>query len=204
MDWAPIASRERMAFYVFEGGTRPYGYRYFPAHQNVRTTCPLDRPGTDAMHDHELNFLRRCVDLAEQAVEAGDQPFGSLLVSEHAEILFEDRNRTGGGDSTRHPEFAIARWAARNLSAEERRAATVYTSGEHCAMCAAAHGLVGLGRIVFATSTEQLLEWKRELGHEPLGIRPLRIREVLPEADMSGPFLQFADEVRAMHAKAGK
>ena len=93
--------------------------------------------------------LSRCVDLAESALAAGDEPFGSILVSGNGEVLFEDRNRVAGGDHTQHPEFAIARWAAQNLSPEERARATVYTSGEHCPMCAAAHGWVGLGRIVF-------------------------------------------------------
>ncbi|MCH2488098.1 MAG: nucleoside deaminase [Erythrobacter sp.] len=156
------------------------------------------------MNDTDIAYLRKCVDLAGEAVEAGDQPFGSLLVSADGDILFEDRNRTGDGDATRHPEFAIARWAADNLSPEERQTAIVYTSGEHCAMCAAAHGLVGLGRIVYATSTEQLMEWHRELGKEPLGIRPLRIPEVLPDADVSGPAEQFAEEVRALHARAAR
>ncbi len=32
------------------------------------------------MDDHDLHHLRRCVDLAREAVEAGDQPFGSILV----------------------------------------------------------------------------------------------------------------------------
>src|SRR3712207_6925299 len=56
------------------------------------------------------------------------------------------------GDATQHPEFAIARWAATHLTPDERAAATVYTSGEHCPMCAAAHAWAGLGRIVYARS----------------------------------------------------
>ena len=79
-------------------------------------------------------------------------------------VLAEDRNRVAGGDRTRHPEFELARWAAANLTPEERRRATVYTSGEHCPMCAAAHGWVGLGRIVYATSSAQLVAWLAELG----------------------------------------
>ncbi len=153
------------------------------------------------MNDNDLRYLRRCVDLARESVEAGDQPFGSVLVSDGT-IVFEDRNRTGGGDPTRHPEFAIARWAAETLSAQERREAVVYTSGEHCAMCAAAHGLAGLGRIVYATSTVQLSEWLRDLGKPQLGIAPLRITDVVPGAIVEGPVLQFADEVRALHARA--
>jgi len=153
------------------------------------------------MNDNDLRYLRRCVDLASEAVEAGDQPFGSVLVSDGT-IVFEDRNRSGGGDPTRHPEFAIARWAAENLTAQERRSAVVYTSGEHCAMCAAAHGLAGLGRIVYATSSIQLGEWLRDLGKPQLGIAPLRITDVVPGAIVEGPVVTFADEVRALQARA--
>ena len=96
----------------------------------------------------ELGYLRRCVELAAEALEAGDEPFGSVLVAADGAIVVEDRNRVAGGDRTRHPEFELARWAAENLSPEKRAAATVYTSGEHCPMCAAAHAGVGLGRFV--------------------------------------------------------
>jgi tRNA(Arg) A34 adenosine deaminase TadA len=155
------------------------------------------------MDDIDMRHLRRCVDLATEAVEAGDQPFGSVLVSGDGAVLFEDRNRTGGGDRTCHPEFAIARWAATHLTPAERRASVVYTSGEHCAMCAAAHGLAGLGRIVYATSTPQLGEWMRAFGKPSSGIAPLRITDVVPDAMVAGPVPEFADEVRALHARAG-
>lgn len=154
------------------------------------------------MDDHDLHHLRRCVDLAREAVKAGNQPFGSILVSTSGKILFEGRNRVGGGDPTRHPEFAIVRWAARNLSPDERQAATVYTSSEHCAMCAAAHGLAGMGRIVYATSTVQLGVWLEELGRPSLGIAPLRITDVIPGAEVEGPVEAFAEEVRLLHSRA--
>ena len=154
------------------------------------------------MNDVDIRHLQRCVELATEAVDAGDQPFGSILVSRDGTVLFEDRNRTGGGDATRHPEFAIARWSAEHLTPKERQHAVVYTSGEHCAMCAAAHGLVGLGRIVYATSTPQLSHWMQELGKPSLGIALLRIIDVVPDADVAGPVPDFADEVRALHARA--
>ncbi len=157
------------------------------------------------MNDTDLHYLRRCVDLARDAVAAGDQPFGSLLVSSSGEILFEDRNRTrSGNDATLHPEFAIAKWAAANLPPQERRTATVYTSGEHCAMCAAAHALVGLGRIVFASSTQQLGEWRRELGRPSLGIQSLPIPAVIENAQVDGPVPALAQEIRALHVAAAQ
>lgn len=94
------------------------------------------------LSNEDMAFLGDAVDLAEQAVEQGDQPFGSVLVLD-GQPRFSDHNRVSGGDHTRHPEFAIARWAANNLTVEERAAAVVYTSGEHCPMCAAAHGWSG-------------------------------------------------------------
>ena len=92
----------------------------------------------------DLAYLNRCVELARQALEKGDQPFGSVLVSKDGEVLFEDHNHIAGGDQTQHPEFNIARWAGQNMAEADRADATVYTSGEHCAMCSAAHGMVGL------------------------------------------------------------
>lgn len=116
---------------------------------------------------HEMRFLERTVELAKEALHKGDEPFGSVLVSAQGEILAEERNRIAGGDATQHPEFALARWAANHLSPAERATATVYTSGEHCAMCAAAHGWVGLGRIVYVSSSQQLGVWLAELGVAP-------------------------------------
>ena len=101
--------------------------------------------------DIVLKHLRRCVELARNAVDADDEPFGSVLVGADGSVLTEDRNRIHStGDATRHPEFTLARWSAENLSLEVRAQSTAYTSGEHCPMCAAAHGWVGLGRTVYA------------------------------------------------------
>ena len=86
----------------------------------------------------DLKYLERCVELAKIALEKGDEPFGSVLVTKEGKVLKEDHNRVSGGDHTQHPEFAIARWAAANMTPDERSEATVYTSGEHCPMCAAA------------------------------------------------------------------
>ena len=60
--------------------------------------------------DGDLPYLRRCVELAAEAVAAGDFPFGSVLVAADGTVLAEDRNReVTVGDPTRHPEFALAR-----------------------------------------------------------------------------------------------
>ena len=149
--------------------------------------------------DVDLTHLRRCVDLAREALEDGDQPFGSVLVDAEGTVRFEDRNRTKGGDDTRHPEFEIARWAASHLAPVQRIRATVYTSGEHCPMCAAAHAWVGLGRIVYAASTEQLVQWQSEWGTGASPVAPLPITTVAPRVPVDGPALELSDDVKALY-----
>lgn len=151
------------------------------------------------INDTDLKHLRRCIQLAKDALEAGDEPFGSVLVSSDGEVLAEDHNHVAGGDHTQHPEFALARWAANNLSKEEREKATVYTSGEHCPMCAAAHGWVGLGRIVYASSSEQLVQWLDEFGVPASRVRNLPIQDVIRDTVVDGPVAELAEEVRELH-----
>ena len=154
-----------------------------------------------AVSENDLVHLRRCVDLAREALDDGDEPFGSVLVDEAGVVLFEDRNRVKDGDQTRHPEFEIAKWAASNVSPDQRASSTVYTSGEHCAMCSAAHAWVGLGRIVYAVSTEQLVGWLREWGVGPGPVAPLPIRVVAPAVVVDGPVPQLEQEVQALHRR---
>ncbi|WP_432560303.1 nucleoside deaminase [Granulicoccus sp. GXG6511] len=151
--------------------------------------------------DEDMQHLERAVQLAEQALASGDEPFGSVLVAASGEVLFEDHNHVAGGDRTQHPEFAIARWAARHLEVGERSGATVYTSGEHCPMCAAAHAWVGLGRIVYASSSEQLVRWSAELGLPYSPVAALPISQVAPNVAVEGPVPELAARVRALHAR---
>lgn len=149
--------------------------------------------------DTDRRHLERCVQLAADALDAGNEPFGSILVSADGATLLESVNEVGSGDATRHPEFAIARWAAGHLAPAERAAATVYTSGEHCAMCSAAHAWVGLGRIVYASSAAQLAEWQAESGAAPSPVRPLSINEVAPGIPVDGPAHDLAEQVHRLH-----
>jgi len=149
--------------------------------------------------DGDRLHLRRCLDLAREALEDGDEPFGSVLVDATGAELLADRNRVKHGDATQHPELAIARWAAASLPPAERAAATVYTSGEHCPMCAAAHGWVGLGRIVYVASSAQLTGWLTEWGVAPAPVAPLPIGEVAPGVPVTGPVDDLVPEIRDLH-----
>ena len=152
---------------------------------------------TDADRVH----LERSVALAEQALDSGNSPFGSLLVAQDGTVLMEDHNRDAQGDPTRHPEIAIAYWSITHLSAEDRQAATVYTSGEHCPMCAAAHAWAGLGRIVYASSVGQLATWLSDFGVAPTPVAALSITEVAPGIEVAGPDAGLSEQVRELQRR---
>lgn len=148
--------------------------------------------------DVDRAHLRRCVELARTALESGNQPFGSVLVHADGRVLFEDHNRDADGDRTRHPEFAIARWSVMHLRPRDRAAATVYTSGEHCPMCAAAHAWAGLGRVVYASSAAQLSSWLHAWAVSPAPVLPLPITAVAPGIAADGPVEDLAEQVQAL------
>lgn len=153
--------------------------------------------------DKDMTHLRRCVELAAEALDAGDKPFGSVLVDGDGNVLQEDRNRANTVDATYHPEIAVAKWAAQNMTAEARAKAVVYTSGEHCAMCSAAHAWAGLGRIVYVSSSKQLGEWMAETGvTSDSPINTLSIQEVAPNILVAGPIADLYEEVEVLQKRS--
>ena len=143
-------------------------------------------------------LLNRAIELSQQARSAGNQPFGSLLVDAGGEILAQDVNtEITDNDITAHPELKLARWAGANLSEDEASKSSMYTSCEACAMCSGAIVTSGLGRVVFALSSPQLLELKGGSMQ-----RVMRGIDVLAGAEqhlvVEGPFLY--EEAAAPHA----
>ncbi|MEU2549086.1 nucleoside deaminase [Streptomyces roseolus] len=113
-------------------------------------------------------LLRRAVEIAAHAVALGDAPYGSLLAGPDGTVLAEAHNTVRRDeDITAHPELKLARWAARELDPDTAARTTLYTSCEPCGMCAGAIVRSGLGRVVHALSTAQLVALNPESGAWP-------------------------------------
>ncbi|WP_037609269.1 nucleoside deaminase [Streptacidiphilus rugosus] len=103
-------------------------------------------------------LLRRAVAIAAHAVTLGDAPYGSLLADADGRILVEAHNTVRRDDDiTAHPELKLARWAARELDPAAAAGTTMYTSCQPCGMCTGAIVRSGLGRVVYALATDQLV-----------------------------------------------
>ena len=92
--------------------------------------------------------MRRCIELARQAIASGDTPVGSLildgdtLVSEGVEAV---RARP---DATAHAEMEALRTAFMRRRSRDLTGCTLYTSVEPCIMCAYAIRLARISIVV--------------------------------------------------------
>lgn len=105
---------------------------------------------------HDLGHLRRCVELAQQARDRGDHPFGSVVVTAEGRVVEGLNTVVTRRDPTGHAETNVVREAAARLEPDELAASTLYTSTEPCAMCAGAIYWSGIPRVVFALSESGL------------------------------------------------
>jgi len=114
------------------------------------------------------SLLRRAIGIAAHAVTLGEAPYGSLLAGPDGAILAEAHNTVRrDNDITAHPELKLARWAARELDPDTAARTTMYTSCQPCTMCAGGIARSGLGRVVYALSTKQLIELNPQPGDWP-------------------------------------
>lgn len=101
-------------------------------------------------------LIRKCIKLAEQAVQKGNHPFGALLVLGEEIILTAENTAVTERDWTRHAELNLIRFATQDHDALTLSRCTLYTSTEPCAMCSGAIYRVSIPRVVFGCSAEAL------------------------------------------------
>lgn len=141
--------------------------------------------------DHAAH-MQRAIELAREAVDRGDNPFGSVLVRED-EIVMEASNRVHTADDIRrHPELDLAHRACRAFDPDERAETVMYTSTEPCPMCSGGLRSTGLGRIVYSVGGDEVVEFT---GGEP-SVRAATVLDGITA--VTGPVLN--DEGRRLHA----
>lgn len=106
--------------------------------------------------DH-AHYLRLAFAVARKARASGQHPFGAILVGPDGAVLMEQMNGfLPDRDMTGHAERVLATRAGIAYGPRFLAGATLYTSCEPCAMCAAASYWVGIGRVVYGMSERQL------------------------------------------------
>jgi tRNA(adenine34) deaminase len=99
--------------------------------------------GTDA------DFMRRALELAAQAREAGEVPVGAVLVLD-GEVVGEGFNAPiARADPTAHAEIQALRAAAARIGNYRLPETTLYVTLEPCVMCAGAILHARVARLVY-------------------------------------------------------
>ena len=107
---------------------------------------------TDAGAETDAQFMRRALELARRASEAGEVPVGAVLVLD-AEVIAEGFNAPiSHADPTAHAEIQALREAAGKLGNYRLPGTTLYVTLEPCAMCVGAILHARVARVVFGAA----------------------------------------------------
>jgi tRNA(adenine34) deaminase len=150
-------------------------------------------------------FMRRALQLAENALEAGEVPVGAVLVCDGA-VVGEGRNQPiATSDPTWHAEMEALRQAAARAENYRLPAGSLYVTLEPCAMCAGAIVLARIERLVFATRDLRFgaIRSKFRLADSDLLNHRVRIEEGLLAADAAELLAGFFRKRRRGGMEAG-
>ncbi len=97
-------------------------------------------------------YIRRAIDLARQARDRGNNPFGALLVAQGEIILEAENTVLSKNNPIHHAEMNLVQLAWHKLPAEVIQSAALFSSTEPCPMCTGAIYWSGIRRVVFSFS----------------------------------------------------
>lgn len=101
------------------------------------------------MSNSDVIFMRRAIELAELAYQAGEIPVGAVIVRD-SEIISEGYNlRETEKRSTAHAEIVAIEEACRRLGGWRLSGCTLYVTLEPCPMCAGAIINSRIDRVVY-------------------------------------------------------
>lgn len=115
-----------------------------------------------ALTEQDKTFMRRAIELGAESslIKKAGGPFGTVIVDKDGNIIAEGVNRVvAENDPTWHGEMEAIRRACRKLGTFKLTGCTLYSSAECCPMCAAAAYWAGIGKIFYASTRLDALEY---------------------------------------------
>ncbi len=97
----------------------------------------------------DIGFMRRALELSQQAERDGEVPVGAVLVHDSRIIATGANRPIASHDPTAHAEIVTLRAAGLALESYRLTDTTLYVTLEPCAMCAAAIVHARVRRLVF-------------------------------------------------------
>ena len=114
---------------------------------------PLTPARDPACDEH---YMRRCIELAQLALDAGDVPVGALVVRADR-VIGEGYERTRARlDPAAHAEVEALRAACAALDTLDLSGATLYTTVEPCVLCSYVVRQTRIHRVVYGVRAGSL------------------------------------------------
>ena len=96
--------------------------------------------------------MRRALDAAHDAAQAGEVPVGAVVVKGDAVVATSRNTMRGVNDPTAHAEMVAIRAAAERLGTSRLDGCDLWVTLEPCAMCAGAIALARISRLYFGAA----------------------------------------------------
>jgi len=93
--------------------------------------------------------MRRAEALRDEALRAGDQPFGAVVLRGELIVGAAPSRVVTATDPTAHAEMEAIRDAARRLRTRDLSGCVLVSTSRACRMCEAAAGWAGISRMVY-------------------------------------------------------
>ncbi|MCT4686131.1 nucleoside deaminase [Vallitalea sp.] len=110
------------------------------------------------MNTMDKAFMIEAINMAKEAREKGNEPFGAILVKDNKIVMRASNQIFSGSDPTYHAEIGLIRDFCRTNNTSDLSEYTLYTSCEPCCMCAGAMVWSKLGKMVYSVTHDQLAE----------------------------------------------
>ena len=93
--------------------------------------------------------MRRAEALRDEALRAGDQPFGAVVLRGEIIVGAAPSRVVTANDPTAHAEMEAIRDAARRLRTRDLSGCVLVSTSRPCGMCETAAGRAGISRMVY-------------------------------------------------------
>ncbi len=95
--------------------------------------------------------MQRCLELVQQSLDAGDHPFGAVVVQDG--VVIAEGTNTILDHIAGHAEINAMQAAVKKIGSPDLSACTLYSNCEPCAMCAVLIRDLGVKRVVFGCTS---------------------------------------------------
>jgi tRNA(adenine34) deaminase len=160
--------------------------------------CRFEENNPMEFDQADEQFMRRAIELAQEAGRMGEVPVGAVVVARGEIIGCGSNCPITDIDPTAHAEIRALRQAAKGVGNYRLPYSTLYCTLEPCAMCAGAIVLARVKRLVFAARDIRFgaVRSKFALADSPLLNHRVHIQEGLLAAESGELLLNFFEQTR--------